>query len=284
MLSFNPYDYPIKQRHQYIIGAVGPRPIAWASTVNENGEVNLAPYSFFNAFASNPPTLVFSSNRRGRDNTTKDTLHNIEATREVVINVVTYDLVNQMNISSTDYAAGVNEFLKSGVTMLDSDEVKPPRVKESPIQFECKVKDIIYTGKDGGAANLFICEIVKMHINEAVLDENKQIDPQKLQLVARMGLNYYAKGFGEGVFEIDNPFAKQNIGFDRLPQHIATSEVLTGNEIARIAMETDFPTEEEMDNLASSFLEMSPAEKHHTAQTWLRQGNVREAFALLMKQ
>lgn len=283
MLSFNPYDYPIRQRHQYIIGAIGPRPIAWASTVNADGEVNLAPYSFFNAFGSNPPLLVFSSNRRGRDNTTKDTLHNIEATREVVINVVTYDLVHQMNICSTDYDANVNEFVKAGVTELASDIVRPPRVKESPIQFECKVNDIIYTAEEGGAANLFICEIVKMHINEAILDENQQIDPNKLRLVARMGLNYYAKGFEQSVFEIDNPFSKQNLGFDNLPEHIKTSEVLTGNEIATFAMETDFPTEDEMNHISNSYLAMGQMEKHNVAKTLLEQGNVRQAFALLMK-
>ena len=283
MLSFKPTDYDIRQRHQYIIGAVGPRPIAWASTVNAEGKVNLAPYSFFNAFGSNPATLVFSSNRRGRDNTTKDTLHNIEATHEVVINIVPYDLVYQMNICSTDFDAEVNEFTKAGVTELASDVVKPPRVKESPVQLECKVNEIIHVGEEGGAPNLFICEIVKMHICESVLDEHQQIDPQKLRLVARMGLNYYTKAFDEAVFEIDNPVTVQNLGFDQLPEHIVGSEFLTGNEIAHFAMETSFPTEEEMNGIASSYSMMSIAEKHNTAKTWLKQGNIREAFALLMK-
>ena len=283
MLSFNPYDLDIRQRHQYIIGAVGPRPIAWASTVDENGKVNLAPYSFFNAFGANPPMLIFSSNRRGRDNTTKDTLHNIEATKEVVINVVTHELVNQMNICSTDYDKEVNEFNKAGVTELPSDVVKPPRVKESPIQFECKVIEIIPTGKQGGAANLFLCNIEKMHIHKSVLDEQEQIDPQKLQLVGRMGLSYYTKAFDESVFEINNPVTKQNLGFDELPDHIRQNEFLTGNEIAQFAMETSFPSEEEMNEISNSYTQLSPLEKHNTVKTWIAQGNVRQAFALLMK-
>jgi len=284
MLSFDPYDYPIRQRHQYLIGAVGPRPIAWASTVDKAGNVNLAPYSFFNCFSSNPPLLIFSSNRRGRDNTTKDTLANIEETKEVVINVVNYPLVYQMNICSTEYATGINEFEKAGVTMVDSEVVTPPRVQESPIQFECVVNDIIYTGKEGGAANLFICEVKKMHINEAVLDEEKQIDPQKLKLVARMGKSYYAKAFDESVFEIHNPVDALNLGFDKLPKHIIQSEFLTGNEIAQFAMETSFPTETEMDEISNSFLDMGDGERHQTVKSWLERGNVREAFALLMKQ
>jgi len=283
MISFDPKDKNLKQRHQYIIGSIGPRPIAWASTVNLSGSVNLAPYSFFNSFSANPPLLIFSSNRRGRDNTTKDTLHNIEQTREVVINVVNYDLVNQMNISSTDYETGLNEFMKAGVTMLNSEKVKPPRVKESPVQFECKVNDIIYTGEEGGAANLFLCEIVMMHINESILDEHQQIDPHKLRLVGRMGKNYYAKAFGDSVFEIDNPFNQKNLGFDQLPNHIKTSEVLSGNDIAKLAMEISFPTTEELDTISNSFLEKSPAQKHQVAKTLIDQGNIREAFALLMK-
>lgn len=284
MLSFNPYDYPIKQRHQYIIGAIGPRPIAWASTINEDGKPNLAPYSFFNAFGANPPMLIFSSNRRGRDNTTKDTLSNIQHTREVVINVVTHDLVNQMNISSTDYDSSIDEFVKAGVTPIESTLVKPMRVKESPIQFECKVKDIIYTGQEGGAANLFLCEIVQIHIDESILDQEQQIDPNKLKLIGRMGKNYYSKAFDDSIFEINNPFDVQNLGFDQLPKHIVESKVLLGNEIAKLAMETSLPTEDEMHNISKSYLEMSEIEKHNVAKGWINQGHIREAFALLVKK
>lgn len=284
MLSFNPYDLPIKQRHQYMIGAVGPRPICWASTVDEDGNSNLAPYSFFNGYSSNPPTLVFSSNRRGRDNTTKDTLENIQKTMEVVINVVPFSLVHQMNISSTDYPSGVNEFEKAGVTAIPSETVKPFRVKESPVQFECKVKEIIYLGNEGGAGNLFICEIQKVHIDESILDENKQIDPHKIDLVGRMGGNYYVRASGKAVFEINNPFEKLNLGFDGLPNHIKTSKILTGNEIAQLAMETELPTKEEIEAAKTKHTCRNDFEESYfkKAQKLIEQGAVREALCILM--
>lgn len=279
MISFNPYDIPIPKRHQYITGAVGPRPICWASTVNSKGELNLAPYSFFNAFGSNPATLVFSSNRRGRDNTTKDTLHNIKETMEVVINVVPFDLVNQMNISSTDYPATTNEFEKAGVTPIDSVVVKPKRIKESPVQFECKVKEIISMGEVGGAANLFICEIVHMHIDEAILDEEGVIDPQKIDLVGRMGKEFYVRASGSSVFEINNPFSKINLGFDGLPQHIVESKVLTGNEIAQLAMEVDLPNAEEIANTLSN---VDFNNKEATAKQLIKNGEIRTALCVLL--
>lgn len=284
MLSFNPYDLPIRQRHQYMIGAVGPRPICWASTVDENGNSNLAPYSFFNGFSSNPPTLIFSSNRRGRDNTTKDTLENIQKTMEVVINVVPYSLVHQMNISSTDYPSGVNEFEKAGVTAIPSETVKPFRVKESPVQFECKVKEIIAIGNEGGAGNLFICEIQKLHIDESILDENQQIDPHKIDLVGRMGGNYYVRASGEAVFEINNPFEKLNLGFDGLPNHIKTSKILTGNEIAQFAMETNLPSIEEIEAAKTKHRCRNDFEENDfkKAQKLIELGAIREALCILM--
>lgn len=284
MLSFNPYDFPIPQRHQYIISAVGPRPICWASTVNAEGQTNLAPYSFFNAYSSNPPILVFSSNRRGRGNTIKDTLHNIEATMEVVINVVPFALVNQMNISSTDYSAETNEFEKAGVTAIPSEVVKPPRVKESPVQFECKVKQIIPLGNEGGAGNLFICEILKMHIDESILDENKEIDPHKIDLVGRMGKEYYVRASQNAVFEIDNPFSKINIGFDGLPNHIKTSKHLTGNEIALMAMEEILPNTDEIAAAKLKYLCRNDFEESFFAKAkkLIAEGNAREALAILL--
>ncbi|MGB1316004.1 MAG: flavin reductase family protein [Chitinophagales bacterium] len=285
MYSINPYDLPIRERHQLIIGAVGPRPICWASTVNEAGEINLAPYSFFNAYSSNPPILVFSSNRRGRDNTTKDTLHNIEATREVVINIVPYSLVNQMTISSTDYSAEVNEFEKAGVTPLESELVKPFRVKESPVQFECKVTEIIPLGSEGGAGNLFICEIVKMHFSERVLDEDKTLNPFKLDLVSRMGKSYYCRANKDSIFEIENPFPKQNLGFDKLPLKILESKVLTGNEIAQLAMETEIPSEEDVADFINAnehFVHLSNEEKHSLASKFIAEAKVADAFKLLL--
>jgi len=285
MYSIKPYDLPIKDRHQLIIGAVGPRPICWASTIDEEGNLNLAPYSFFNAFSANPPVLVFSSNRRGRDNTTKDTLHNIEKTREVVINVVPFSLVNQMTISSTDYDSGVNEFVKSGVTPIESDIVKPFRVKESPVQFECKLTDIISLGTEGGAGNLFICEIVKMHFNERVLNADNTINPFKLDLVARMGKSYYCRADKNSIFELDNPFPKQNIGFDNLPENIKNSSVLTGNEIGRLAMETEIPSLEQADefiNKNNQYRFLSEDEKHTIARGFIKKNKVKEAFLILL--
>jgi len=287
MYSINPYDLPIKERHQLIIGAVGPRPICWASTINEKGEPNLAPYSFFNAFSANPPVLVFSSNRRGRDNTTKDTFHNIENNKEVVINVVPFSLVNQMTISSTDYDSEVNEFEKSGVTALKSEIVKPFRVKESPVQFECKVTDIIYLGKEGGAGNLFICEIVKMHFNKRILNEDNSINPFKLDLVARMGKSYYCRADKNSIFELDNPFPKQNIGFDSLPDSIKNSPVLTGNEIGRLAMETKIPSlDESKDFIAKNnqYRFISEDEKHLVARQFIIKGKITEAFLILLSE
>ena len=281
MKSFKPYDIPLRERHHYITGAVGPRPICWASTVNEKGEANLAPYSFFNVFSSNPPILVFSSNRRGRDNTTKDTLHNIKQTMEVVINVVPYRLVNQMNISSTDYPSTTNEFEKAGVTGIDSITVKPQRVKESPVQFECKVKEIISLGDVGGAGNLFICEVTQMHIDENILDEDGVIDPQKIDLVGRMGKEYYVRAHGEAVFEINNPFEKMNIGFDGLPKVISQSKVLTGNEIAQLAMEINLPDAAECKTCKAS-LKITPENIERQAQLLISDGKVREALCLLM--
>lgn len=282
MLSFNPYDLAVPQRHQYMLGAVSPRPICWASTINEKGQPNLAPYSFFNAYSSNPPILVFSSNRRGRDSTTKDTLANIQNNREVVINVVPFSLVNQMNISSTDYPSDVNEFSKAGVSELASEIVKPPRVKESPVQFECKVNEIISLGRQGGAGNLFICEIVKMHIDESILDDKQQIDPHKIDLVGRMGKEYYVRASGANIFEINNPFEKMNLGFDGLPKHIVQSRVLTGNEIALLAMETSLPDENEINETLKT-IDATWFDNHeHMAKTLIAQGEVRKALCLLL--
>jgi flavin reductase (DIM6/NTAB) family NADH-FMN oxidoreductase RutF len=284
MLSFNPYDLPVPKRHQLMVSAVGPRPICWASTVDEDGLPNLAPYSFFNCFSSNPPVLVFSSNRRGRDNTTKDTLHNIQKTKEVVINVVPYALVNQMNISSTDYAASVNEFEKAGVTMLESECVKPFRVKESPVQFECKVTEIISLGNIGGAGNLFICEVVKMHIDESVMDESGMIDPHKIDLVGRMGKEYYVRASGDSIFEIINPFEKINIGFNGLPQYITHSNLLTGNEIALMAMETTLPDAAEISEAKTRHLCSNDFDESFfiKAKQLIAQGKPREALCILL--
>ncbi|MDG2073145.1 MAG: flavin reductase family protein, partial [Polaribacter sp.] len=228
MLSIDPKEIPTAKLHGYLLGAIAPRPIAFASTIDADGNPNLSPFSFFNVFSANPPIMIFSPARSVRGNKTKHTLDNAMETKEVVINVVNYDIVQQMSLSSTMYPKGVNEFTKSGLTMLASDKVKPFRVAESPVQFECKVNEVIHLGNEGGAGNLIICEVVKLHINEAVLDENGAIDQHKIDLVARAGGSYYSRA-KEGFFEIPKPIATLGVGVDAIPKEIKESTILTGN-------------------------------------------------------
>lgn len=241
MRTIDPKDTPTKDLHQYLLGAVAPRPIAFASTLDEAGRTNLAPYSFFNCFSSNPPILVFSSNRRVSDNTTKDTLHNIERTKEVVINVVNYSIVRQMALASVDYPHEVSEFEKSGLTPIGSDLVKPFRVQESPAQMECKVQQIIPLGEAGGAGHLIICEVVRMHLREEVLDENGKINPHKMDLMGRMGRAFYVRASGEAIHKIFQPFNVLGMGYDQLPERIRKSEVLTGNNLGMLASLPEAP-------------------------------------------
>ena len=220
MLSVDPKSLPVPKIHQYLLGAVGPRPIAFASTIDEQGNSNLAPFSFFNVFSANPPILIFSPARSGRTNTTKDTYNNIKSNPEVVINVVNYDIVHQMSLASSPYAPGVNEFDKAGFTAIASQTVKPMRVEESPVQFECKVNEVIELGKEGGAGNLIICEVLKIHIKDEVLDENGMIDQQKIDLVSRMGGNWYCRSDKNSMFEITKPITTCGVGFDALPSDV----------------------------------------------------------------
>lgn len=241
MLTIDPTQIATKDLHQYILGAVAPRPIAFASTMSTDGVPNLAPYSFFNAFSSNPPILIFSSNRRVANNTTKDTLQNVQDTKEVVINVVPYAIVRQMALCSIEYDATVNEFEKAGFTPLPSERVRPFRVAESPVQMECVVENILPLGEKGGAGNLIICRIVLLHIAESVLTESSRIDPHKIDLVGRMGRFYYARASGDAVVEIVQKVTDLGVGFDALPQSVRHSTVLTGNELAQIAALTALP-------------------------------------------
>jgi flavin reductase (DIM6/NTAB) family NADH-FMN oxidoreductase RutF len=220
MLSIDPKSIPTPQLHAYLLGAIGPRPIAFASTVDENGNPNLAPFSFFNVFSANPPILIFSPARSGRSNTTKDTYNNVKKVAEVVINVVNYDMVHQMSLASSPYPAGTDEFIKSGFTKIASDTVKPFRVAESPVQFECKVNQVVELGTEGGAGNLIICEVTKIHIHEAVLDANGKIDQHKIDLVSRMGGNWYCRADKNSMFEIEKPITTCGIGYDQLPTDI----------------------------------------------------------------
>jgi flavin reductase (DIM6/NTAB) family NADH-FMN oxidoreductase RutF len=245
MISIDPKNIETAKLQGYLQSSVGPRPIAFASTIGVNGIPNLSPFSFFNVFSANPPILVFSPARRVRDNSIKHTLINAEATREVVINVVNYDMVQQTSLASTEYADGVNEFIKSGLTPIPSDVVKPFRVKESPVQFECKVTQIIPLGSEGGAGNLILCEVLRIHIDESILDENGAIDQYKIDLVSRLGGNWYSRS-NQGLFEVLKPLSTLGIGVDAIPNFIKESTVFNGNDLGMLGNIEALPTREEV--------------------------------------
>jgi flavin reductase (DIM6/NTAB) family NADH-FMN oxidoreductase RutF len=238
-----PGSLPTKDWHQLMLGCIAPRPIAWVSTVDEQGRSNLAPYSFFNAFSSNPPILVFSSNRRVANNTTKDTLHNVMTTKEAVINVVNFQLVRKMALTSVEFEAGVSEFEKAGLTPLASEVVKPFRVAESPAQFECKVKEIIALGDQGGAGHLVICDVLRLHIDHSVMDGDR-INPHKMDLMGRMGRAYYVRAHGDAIHTLYQSLDPEIIGYDQLPQKIKSSKVLSANAITRLAALKTWPNSE----------------------------------------
>ncbi|MEX0291305.1 MAG: flavin reductase family protein [Flavobacteriaceae bacterium] len=244
-ISILPSEVPVGKLHGYLLGAIGPRPIAFASTVDEMGTPNLSPFSFFNVFSANPPILIFSPARRVRNNTTKHTLENVLKTLEVVVNIVNYDIVQQMSLSSTEYAEGVNEFEKAGLTMIKSDLVKPFRVGESPVQFECKVTKVEALGQDGGAGNLIFAEVLKVHIKEDILDENGSIDQFKIDQVARMGGNWYSRA-NEGLFEVPKPLSSLGIGVDQIPAAIRNSQILSGNDLGKLGNVEKIPSPEEV--------------------------------------
>lgn len=288
MISITPEEVSTAKLHGYLLSAVSPRPIAFASTVDEDGNVNLSPFSFFNVFSANPPILVFSPARRVRDNTTKHTLENVLKTKEVVINIVNHAMVQQMSLSSTEYPDGVNEFVKAGFTEVASELVKPPRVVEAPVQFECKVNDVIALGDEGGAGNLIIAEVIKLHIDESILDSEEKIDPVKIDTVARMGGNWYNRS-KEGMFEVIKPIRTMGIGVDALPASIRNSSVLTGNDLGILGNSEKIPTEEEVREFVKMGIEKCPhiniANKENTqkqAQDMLQKGIVFDAFRLLL--
>jgi len=294
MISFNPKDKTVPELMNYLQAGVAPRPIAFASTVDKDGNENLSPFSFFNIFGSNPPTLIFSPARRVRDNTIKHTLENVKEVPEVVINVVNFAMVQQASLSSTEYGKGVNEFLKAGFTPLESETVRPFRVKESPMQMECEVKQIIETGDGGGAGNLIICEIKRVHISEDVLDDKGQIDQHKIDLVARLGGNWYARASGNALFEVAKPLTTLGIGVDALPQSIRLSSVLTGNDLGRLGNVERLPDADEVSDfiqsgradeicreLGYSSGEMGPR-AHEIAHQLLEKERVEEAWKVLL--
>src|SRR5690606_13917710 len=288
MVSFDPKDLSTGKLHGYLLSAVAPRPIAFASTMDADGNPNLSPFSFFNVFSANPPVLIFSPARRVRNNSVKHTLENVEATMEVVINVVNYDLVHQASLSSTEYEKGINEFEKAGLTMLDSDIVKPFRVAESPIQFECKVNEIIKLGTEGGAGNLIICEVVKFHISNEILDDNEMIDQEKLDLVARAGGDYYSRA-KNGFFKVPKPLRTVGIGIDAMPEAIKNSMIFTGNDLGMLGNIEKLPTEEAIADFIKSvgenhanIKEMTHREKHKMARNYLSYGDIDSAWKLLL--
>lgn len=288
MLTIDPKEIPTSQLHQYLLGAVGPRPIAFASTVDSQGRPNLSPFSFFNVFSANPPILIFSPARRGRDNTVKHTYTNAKANMEVVINVVNYEMVHQVSLSSTEYEEGVNEFEKAGFSMLPSEVVKPFRVAESPVQFECRINEIVELGSEGGAGNLVICEVLKIHVKKDILDEKGYIDQHKIDQVARMGGNWYTRAIS-GMFEVPKPLQTLGIGVDAISEDIRNSKILTGNDLGKLGNVEQLPTAREIkdfidvDEEIASLIESDDEESiHKKAKEYLEKNNPAMAWKILL--
>lgn len=289
IISLSPDELATAQLHAYLLGAIGPRPIAFASTIDKQGRPNLSPFSFFNVFSANPPILIFSPARRVRDNSTKHTLHNVLATKEVVINIVDHAMVQQMSLASTEYDEGTNEFLKAGLTMVPSEHVKPFRVGESPVQFECKVIKVDQLGEDGGAGNLVHSEVKRIHIKKSILAANGTIDQYKIDQVARMGGNWYSRA-REGLFEVAKPISTKGIGIDKLPESVRSSPIFTGNDLGMLGNVEALPGKEEV----ASFLSINPEikaivskgdiiEQHRKAKEFLNNNEVSSAWKVLMQ-
>jgi flavin reductase (DIM6/NTAB) family NADH-FMN oxidoreductase RutF len=290
MITIDPKTISPAKLQAYLQGAVAPRPIAFASTIDAHGNSNLSPFSFFNVFSSNPPILIFSPSRRVRDNSTKHTLQNTQTVSEVVINVVNYDMVQQMSLSSTEYPDGVNEFEKAGFTQVESHLVKPFRVAEAPVQFECKVNQIIALGDQGGAGNLVICEVLKIHINQKVLDADGNIDQQKIDLVARMGGNWYSRA-NQGLFEVPKPLATLGIGVDAIPEFIKNSPIFNGNDLGKLGNVESLPTSEEIDIFVNKNFEVKAVlssddedQIQHKAKEFLQKDEPLSAWKVLLSK
>ena len=279
MLTLDPKELPIPKLHHYLLGSIGPRPIAFASTIDIEGNRNLAPFSFFNVFSANPPILIFSPARSGRTNTTKNTHDNVKEVAEVVINVVTYDMVHQMSLTSSPFEAGVDEFEKAGFTPVPSDTIRPFRVKESPVQIECKVLEVKELGKNGGAGNLVICEVQKIHIAEDVLDDNQMVDQQKIDLVSRMGGNWYCRANSGSMFEVNKPITTIGVGVDALPEGIRTSKHLTGNDLGILGNMQSLPNDDEI----KSSLAVIDTPSLSLAKDLIIQNKPQQAYAVLLQ-
>lgn len=293
MLSIDPKELPIPQLHGYLLGAIGPRPIAFASTIDTDGHANLAPFSFFNVFSANPPILIFSPARSGRTNTNKDTFHNVKSIAEVVINVVNFDMVHQMSLASSPYAPNEDEFTKAGFTKLPSETIRPFRVAESPVQFECVVNEVVELGQEGGAGNLVICEVKRIHVNEAVLDESGKIDQHKIDLVSRMGGNWYCRADERSMFEITKPITTCGIGFDAIPTDIRNSKILSGNDLGQLGGIEELPNETDVNEyklleLSDLFVSLEDEQEkleqalHELAKKLLTENRLEEAWKTLL--
>jgi flavin reductase (DIM6/NTAB) family NADH-FMN oxidoreductase RutF len=284
-------DLKPAEKQYYLQHVVAPRPICFASTIDKDGNVNLSPFSFFNMFSSNPPVVVFSPSRRVRDNTNKNTLENVLEVPEVVISIVTYDMVQQVSLASCEYPKGVNEFVKAGFTEIPATVVKPPMVKESKVNMECKVLEVKSLGTEGGAGNLVICEVIKIHIDDSLLDENKKLDQRKIHHVARLGGNWYCKVDETNLFEVEKPNVQSGIGIDVLPEAIRHSKILTGNNLGQLANVHEYPVIDPSFNdphlkQIIQYYSVSPDELekeiHIYARKLLEQNKVTEAWQVLL--
>lgn len=287
MLTVNPKEIPSSQLHGYLLGSVTPRPIAFASTIDKDGNVNLSPFSFFNCFGYNPPLLIFSPARRGRDNTTKHTYENVLEVQEVVINIVSYSMVQQMSLASTEYPKGINEFQKAGFTEVASTLIRPPRVAEAPVAMECNVLQIVPTGTEGGAGNLVICEVILMHIKEEVLDAQGKIDPFKLDAVARLGGDWYCRVQGDAIFKVPKPLDRLGIGVDSIPASIRYSKILTGNDLGLLGNVERLPDITNVQDFMANYpieqaLQAGEDAVHTMARIFLSEGKTEEAWKILL--
>lgn len=286
-MIINPKEISVSKLHGYLLGAVAPRPIAFASTIDAEGNINLSPFSFFNCFGANPPILIFSPARRGRDNTTKHSYENVHEVPEVVINIVNHAMVQQASLASTEYPKGVNEFVKAGFTQVASTLVKPPRVGESPVSMECKVLQVINTGDQGAAGNLVICEVMLMHVKDDILDTEGKIDPFKLDAVARMGGDWYCRAQGNALFKVPKPGDRIGMGIDQLPEKIRGSKVLTGNDLGLLAGLELLPDQKSILEIskredATTAIQKGDHAVHSLAHEYLEKGKPEEALALLL--
>lgn len=287
MLTIDPAEIPVPKLQSYLQGVIAPRPIALVSTVDRQGNVNLSPFSFFNLFSVNPPIVVFSPSRRGRDNTVKHTYENIREVPEVVINIVNFSMVQQTSLASTEYPKGTNEFLKAGLTPVPSLKVKPPRVKESPAALECVVRQVIALGEQGGAGNLVLCEIVLSHIDEGIIGEDGNIDPVKVDLVARMGNDWYCRAHKEAIFKVPKPLQRLGIGIDQIPHGIRTSKILTGNDLGILGNVERLPDQTDVKEFAripgvENVIQKGEEAVHKEAQQYIAADKVEDAWKLLL--